>query len=121
MWYLVIIILAIFIIKWVERKTFRWETVIKHLWLQVYVGADQMVSHMKQFNLTNSDELGLEGFKDQIELPGKLVNSILDYIKYIRMQEGENLEEETFGYGRYSFDNVVIIATGNPDYFKKFK
>ncbi|TSC84965.1 MAG: hypothetical protein G01um101413_349 [Parcubacteria group bacterium Gr01-1014_13] len=120
MWYLVIIILAIFIIKWVER-TFRWETVIKHLWLQVYVKADQMASHMKQFNRTNSDELGLEGFKAQIEFRGKLINSILDYIKYIKLEEGENFEEETFGYGRYSFDNVLMVAMANPDYFKKFK
>lgn len=121
MWYIILTIIFIIIIQQVEKRTFRWETVVKYLWKQVYIEADQMASHMKQFNISNAEELGLEGFKAQIEFQGKLINSILDYIKYVKMKKGENLEEETFGYGRYFFDNVLMVATENPDYFKKFK
>lgn len=119
--YIIIIVAFIFILKIVEKKTFHWETVIRYLWKQVYIEADQMASHMKQFNITNSEELHLEGFKTQVEFRGKLINSILDYINNIKKEIEENAEEETFGYGRYDFNSVLNMAMKNPDYFRKFK
>ena len=121
MWYLVLVLCFVAIILWIEKKTFRWETVVKHLWKQVYVKAGRMVSHMEQFNIINPDELGLEGFKGQIEFRGKLINSILDYINNIKREEDSSVEEETFGYGRYDFDTILYVARTHPDSFKKFK
>lgn len=121
MWYIVIIIIAIFAINWVDRNTFNWKTVVRNLWKQVYVKADQMACHMKQFNITDYEKLSLEGFKSQIEFRGKLINSILDYINYIKKENGINEEEETFGYGRYKFDNILMLAKTNPKAFENFK
>ena len=80
-----------------------------------------MASHMKQFNIKNSEEPHLGGFKAQIEFRGKLINSILDYINNLKRESSEDFEEETFGYGRYDFSTVLNVAMTNPDYFKKFK
>ena len=76
---------------------------------------------MRQFNVTNSKEPSLEGFKAQIEFRGKLINSILDYVNNIRKEEDGDAEEETFGYGRYDFARVLNMAMTHPDHFKKFK
>lgn len=121
MGYLILIIVFIIIIRWVEKRTFRWETVIKYLWKQIYFKADQIASHTKQFNITNSEEPHLEGFKAQIEFRGKLINSILDYINNVKKSEGDFTEEETFGYGRYDFGTVLNMAMTNPNFFKKFR
>ena len=119
MWYLALIVIFIIIIRWVEKNTYNYKTVIKHLWKQIYVEADQMASHMKQFDIKDFDRLSMDGFKGQIELRGKLINSILDFVNNIKKQENYEAEEETFGYGRYSFDKILYHAKTNPDIFKK--
>ncbi len=121
MGYIALIIIFIVIIRIVEQKTFRWKTVIKHLWKVVYLRSDEMVSHMKQFNITDTDELSLEGFKSQIELRGKLINSILDYINLSKMEKNTDTEEETFGYGRYNLNTVLRLVKTHPETFKKFE
>ena len=97
MGYIVIIVLAIIFLKWAEKNFFLWETVLKHLWKGVYAYSNLMASHMQQFNLTYFEKLSIEGFKASIELRGKLINSILDYINSIKKQEDLENEEETFG------------------------
>ena len=119
MWYVILIVAFVFILKWVEKKTFRWETVIKHLWKVVYIKSDQMASHMKQFNITNTDEISLKGFKSQIEPRGKLINSVLDYVNSLKLEENTDTEEETFGYGRYDLNTILYLAKTNPEVFKK--
>ena len=121
MWYIILIIVFIIIVNWVQKNTFSWEVVIKNLWKQLYFEADQMASHIKQFNITNFEKGSMEGFKGQIEMRGKLINSTLDYVNNIIKQKNSEAEEETFGYGRYNFDNVLYLAKTNPDVFKKFK
>ncbi|HEY4494345.1 MAG TPA: hypothetical protein VJB95_02885 [Candidatus Paceibacterota bacterium] len=122
MWYLIIIVVALFIIRQVAYKTFYWDTVIKHLWKQVYWKADNMASHMEQFGQKEFEKLNMEGFKAEIEFRGKLINSILDYINNIKREDGETLEEEeTFGYGRYDFDKILMLAKSNPKAFEKFE
>jgi hypothetical protein len=121
MGYIIIILLAIIVIKWTEHRFFRWEAVVRHLWKGVYIYSDQMASHMQQFKLTDFEKLSMEGMRAQIELRGKLINSILDFINTMEKQEDENTEEETFGYGRYNFDTILMLAKTNPRAFEKFK
>jgi hypothetical protein len=119
MWYLALIVVFIIIIRWVEKNTYNYKTVIKHLWKQIYIEADQMASYIKQFNIADYEEPSLHGFKSQIELRGKLINSILDFVNNIKKQENYEGEEETYGYGRYSFDKILYHTKTNPDIFKK--
>ena len=125
MWYFIIIAIAIFTVKWTERNVFRWETLIKYLWKLVYIKSNEMALHMQQFNITEYDKLSLDGFKYQIDLRGNFINSVLDYINNLKREEGEDVvsetEEETFGYGRYNFETILMLAKSNPDSFKKFK
>lgn len=120
MGYLILIIIFVIVIRYVERNIFRWETIIRYLWKGVYVHVNQMVSHMKQFSITDTDELSLKGFKSQIELRGKLINSILDYVNSLKLEEDTEAEEETFGYGRYNMDTILYLVKTSPDSFKKF-
>jgi hypothetical protein len=119
MGYLILIIIFIVVGSLIEKRTFRWETVVRYLWKQIYAKADQMASHMKQFNITNTDEISLKGFKSQIELRGKLINSILDYINSLKLEESTDTEQETFGYGRYDLNTILYFAKTNPEVFKK--
>ncbi len=121
MWYIVIIILAFIALKWMEKRFFLWETVIKYLWKGVYIHADLMASHMKQFDITKFDKLSLQGHKSQIDLRGNLINHILDYINALEMEENTNAEEETFGYGRYNFETIFMMAKSHPDAFENLK
>lgn len=116
MWYFIIIILVIIAVKWAEKATFQWETIIKHLWKGVYVYANLMA-----FDLTESEKLSMELHKAKIESRGKLINSILDYINSEREGDDENTEEETFGYGRYNFETILMLAKTNPKAFEKLK
>jgi len=60
-----------------------------------------------------------EIFKEDIEIEGKLINCILDYVNKLRKEEDEDAEEETFGYGRYGSERILNIAKNNPEFFKK--
>src|SRR3989338_91806 len=119
--YLILIVLIILTAVWVQKKTFLWETVIKHLWKGVYIYADQMASHMKQFNISGFDKLSMQGFKSQIDLRGNLINSILDFINALELEENINAKEETFGYGRYKFETILMMAKTHPSFFEKLK
>lgn len=78
-----------------------------------------MASHMKQFDINNVDEISLQGFRSQIEIRGRLINAILDYVNNLRKESDDNSEEETFGYGRYSLDTVLYFVNTSPQSFKK--
>ncbi len=119
MQYLIIIIIVFFISKWINDNTFQWKTVVRHLWKMLYIEADQMCSHMKQFNITDTNDPSLKGFKSQIDLRGKLINSILDYINISNLEETKEIEEETYGYGRYKLETILMFIESNPGVFKK--
>lgn len=112
MWYILIIVIAILIINWVIKNTFLWETIIKSLWKRIYIKADRMSSFL---NDGTADEI----FKEDIEIEGKLINSILDYVNKKKKENDEDSEEETFGYGRYNPERILNAAKNNPEFFKK--
>jgi hypothetical protein len=60
-------------------------------------------------------------FKEDLSVPGNLINSIIDWVNKIKKQNDEESEEETFGYGRFDFEKIVSTAKHNPDAFKNIK
>lgn len=119
MYYLVIIILALFIVNWVSRRTFYWETIIKYLWRELYKKADVMSVLMKSDD--NMVSRVSENYKAPIMVIGNLINSILDFINYFNKEKDENAEEETFGYGRFNYEVILKLAKTNPGIFKNVK
>lgn len=121
MGYILIIVIAIVAIWWVERKTFRWETIIEYLWKRIYERADLIADEFKPEKKDN--EFGqtyvIEKYKKSISLMGNIINSILDFINYLNKEKDENAEEETFGYGRFDFDFILNSAKRDPEIFKR--
>ena len=116
MWYLVLIIVFIVIVQQVEKRTLRWETIVKYLWKQIYQLADLMAS---EINSGSNEILYMERCKKTIGLRGNIINSVLDFVNYLEKEKDESAEEETFGYGRYNFDTILNTAKSDPSAFKK--
>ena len=123
MWYLALIVIFIIVIKWAEKNFFRWETIIKYLWKNIYQRADLIAETFRPENEKNEfgREYSIEKYGKPIQLSGNIINSILDLINYLNKEKGENTEEETFGYGRFDFISIMNTAKTNPDAFKKLK
>lgn len=123
--YLILIVVFIIFTSAVSKRTFYWETIVKYLWKHVYVKADKMaywISESAKKKESKEDFNALvEDFKDDLIVPGNLINAILDWINKIIKEEDADAEEETFGYGRFDFDKILNTAKSNPDAFKKIK
>lgn len=121
MGYIVLTIIFIFILTIIGKKTFRWETIIKYLWKQIYERANVMAALLNHSDITGDESTIVENFKRQIDFRGNIINSVLDYINYLKKEEDKDAEGETFGYGRYDFNTILMLARSNPDSFKKIK
>ena len=115
MWYIIIIIAAIFIINWVNKNTFHWETIVKYLWKQIFQFAEMMYSEISS---GQNEILFIDRYKKNMGIRGSLINSIIDFVNYLKKQEDETSEEETFGYGRYNFEEIYNRAKSKPEAFK---
>lgn len=69
----------------------------------------------------SNETLWLEKYKKSIGARGKLINAIIDYVNGDKDLDDEDVEEETFKYGRFDFDTILLKAKNNPNTFKKFK
>ena len=72
----------------------------------------------------SNEILYIEKYKKTLGARGNIINSILDYVNDIKKRDNEDdedTEEETFGYGRYDFNTILMLAKTNPDTFKKFE
>lgn len=122
MTYIILTIIFIIIISIVNKKTFYWETIIKYLWKQVYEKADIMASLIDvEEKHGASAVVGANKYEKPIKIIGNLINSILDFVNYFNIEKDKDVEEETFGYGRFDFDIILNTAKSNPDAFKKWK
>jgi hypothetical protein len=117
MWYLALIVVFIIIIKWVEKNAFHWETIIKYLWKELYKKAD-MLSVLIHSNTNLISDMSKK-YEKPIVIIGSLINSILDFVNYFNQEKDEDVEEETFGYGRFDFKSILNTAKTNPNAFKK--
>ena len=73
---------------------------------------------------SSEDENGVvEIYKKDIDSRGNLINSILDYINGLEKKDDneEDVEEKTFGYSRYDFNTILMLAKSRPNAFKKIK
>ncbi len=119
--YLILIITFVIITQILIKKTFYWKTIVKYLWKQIYQISDLMASEIKS---GSNEILYIKKYKKTLGIRGNVINSILDYVNYIKKQkseEDEDIEEETFGYGRYDFNTILMMAKTNLGTFKKFK
>jgi len=123
----IILIIAFAIIIWIVRinkKTFYWETIVEYLWKHVNKESEKMAywingSIEKKESKEDFDEL-VKYHKEKLSISVNLINSILDYVNnIIKKEEGEDTEEETFGYGCFDFDTILNTAKSNPNAFKK--
>ncbi len=114
--YLILIIIFVVITWIVNKRTFYWETVVKFLWKQIYQISNLLVA---EIHAGSNEILYTERYKKSLCLRGTIINAILDFVN--SEKEGDDVEEETFGYGRFSFDSVLHLAKTNPKAFKKFK
>jgi hypothetical protein len=125
MTYLILIIVFIVITSIISKRTFYWETVIKYLWKYVYSKADKMaywISESINKKESKEDFDALVGdFKNDLSIPGNLINAILDWVNKVKKERDEDVEEETFGYGRFDFDKILHVAKTNSEAFKKLK
>lgn len=80
-----------------------------------------MVALLKGSDITGTETETIENFKKQIDFRGNIINSIIDYLNYLKKEEDEDAEEETFGYGRYDFKTILHLAKTNSDMFKNKK
>lgn len=118
--YFVVGIAGIAVFNWLSKKTFKWETIIRYLWKQIH----QLGYWMSiEISSGQNEIIFIERYRKQMSLRGNIINSILDFVNYLREEEeeDEDIEEETFGYGRFDFDSLLVDIRNNPDYFKKFK
>ncbi len=120
MGYIVLIIVFVFILKWVEKKFFRWETVIGYLWKKIYQHADLIAEAFRLENKENEfgKKYAEEKYTQPIKLMGNTINSILDLVNYFNKNNDKNAEEETFGYGRFNFDTILNMAKSDSNAFK---
>ena len=123
MTYLILIVIFIIVILVVSRRTFYWETIIKYLWKRVYAKADKMAYWIRESIEKKESKEDFDGlvknFRDDISVPGNLINAILDYVNKTKKEEDEDAEEETFGYGRFDFDTILHLVKTKPETFKK--
>ena len=69
-----------------------------------------------------NETLYKDRYKKLLDLRGNLINSILDYVNDLEEKdEDEDREENTFGYGRYNFETILMLARSKPNAFKKLK
>ena len=123
--YLILVIVFTVVVSIVSKKTFYWETIVKYLWKQVFKRAEKMAywineSIKQKESKEDFDEL-VKSHKEKLLVPGDLINAILSYVNSIKKENEEDVEEETFGYGRFNFDTILNIAKSNPEAFKKIK
>lgn len=117
--YIILIIIFVVITRVLIRKTFYWETIIKYLWKQIYRISDLMAA---EIHAGSNETLYVERYKKSLGLRGNIINAIIDYVNGIDGQDkDEDMEENTFGYGRYNFNTILMLAKSRPDTFKKSK
>lgn len=91
----------------------------------MYAKSDKMAywineSIKKKEPKENLDAL-VEDFKNDLSVPGNLINAILDWVNKIKKERDEDSEEETFGYGRFDFERILQVAKTYPETFRKLK
>ncbi len=137
MGYLILIVIFLIIInlvfKAMNKKTFYWETIVKYLWEIIYRKSEKMADWIKYSDAKKESEEDqnklIETFKKDMIVPGNLINAILDWVNKLKKEEEgyddeseeDDFEEETFGYGRFDFDQILNLAKTNPDVFKEVK
>lgn len=123
MTYLMLIIIFVIITSIISKKTFYWETIVKYLWKHVYVKADKMAYWINESvkNKESEEDFNklVKQFENDLSIPGNLINAIIDWVNKIKKGKDANAEEETFGYGRFSFNKILSLIQTNPNIFKK--
>lgn len=116
--YLILIIICIIIARVLIKKTFYWETVIKFLWKQIY-----QLSYLMALDIKSgvSETTYVSIYKERLDSRGNLINAIINYVNSGEKDEDEDVEENTFNYGRYDFVTILMLAKSNPETFKKLK
>jgi len=109
-----IMIVAFIVYKLTWHNLFSWETVIKYLWRNILKEIN-LISEQYKKEKENlfAQNFVLQKYEKSIKLKGEIVNSILNWVNYCNKEsknDGEECEEETFGYGYFNFDSLIKKA-----------
>ena len=106
--FVLIIVIAFIVYKLTWNNLFSWKTIINYLWKNIFKECYSLIKI--ENDVINNTELRLE---ESIKLKGEIINSILKYINYLKRENNEDEEEETFEFGYFNFETLLTEIRAN--------